>query len=187
MKILPLFLLLFSLKAAAQHKMLTQKEAEAYINTQQDVPVEEVDSTYPYFDLLIRRQAGDVVVTQNSVFKIIKINTVESYSAAYIYLNGQEHSQAEITTLRQEIIKKFKAGTAFAGLIKKYNEDGNPAAGNYRFTNGMVVAEFYEALTTHKPGDIFTIDVPNNKWYYVAMRNPGTFSQQTVTVLKASY
>ncbi|MES2486156.1 MAG: hypothetical protein V4581_09465 [Bacteroidota bacterium] len=102
----------------------------------------------------------------------VKTMPVKTYSVGYIYLDGKKMHIAEINALRKKIIEEYKSGTDFKTLIDTYNMDHNPVARNYNFNAEEVVPEFTSAVKEHNVGDIFTVDVPDNKWYYVVLRNP---------------
>jgi parvulin-like peptidyl-prolyl isomerase len=98
-------------------------------------------------------------------------NPDATYNVSYIFLDGSKLSKDSIDMRRAGILSEFKAGANFKSLIDKYNMDGNPKADTFEFTRNGIVPEFTDGVTSHRPGEIFTIDVPSRKWYYVVLRN----------------
>src|SRR5690606_38498928 len=105
------------------------------------------------------------------------------YSAAYIYFDGSKLSLQEINRLRETVIEKHNKGIPYSDLIREYNMDNNPKSENFLFTNNETVEEFETAVKSHNHGEIFTVDVPKEKWYYVVMRN----ADADPTVFKVPY
>jgi len=95
-----------------------------------------------------------------------------TYSAGYIYLDGSKKTKTEIENIRKKIINDYNHGINFITLAQKFNMDGNPHPEKFEFKEEEVVPEFSKAVKEHKPGEIFIVDVPSKKWYYVAVRNP---------------
>jgi parvulin-like peptidyl-prolyl isomerase len=47
-----------------------------------------------------------------------------------------------------------------------------------------MVKEFEDAVKGHKKGDIFTVDIPGNKWYHVVLKKFDDTYIKTATILK---
>lgn len=59
--------------------------------------------------------------------------------------------------------------------------DGNPNCDLGWFSEEMMDKEFSTAVKKHRKGDIFTIDVPDKKWYYVTLK---PFDNRQVKIYK---
>ena len=134
---------------------------------------------------LFMMKSGEIFWADNVIYKIIKSTTALSFRASYIYMDGNKLSIQSIDSLRKVILTKYKNGTSFLDLVKEYNMDRNPTGDLGWFTEGMMVKEFEMAVRQHKANDIFTIDIPSNKWYYVTLKTFDDRNVKTLTVLKA--
>ena len=90
------------------------------------------------------------------------------FSSQYIYLDGTQLSMKEIDSIRSEILARRDED--FLSLVKEYNMDGNPTGRLDWVAKKALVKEYELAVLSHKKGDIFTVDVPSNKWYYVVLK-----------------
>ncbi len=117
-------------------------------------------------------------------YKIIGINITTSLRTSYIYLDGSKLAQSKIDSLRKVIIAQYSNGKSFPELAKEYNMDGNPTCDLGWFSEGMMVKAFSAAVKEHKKGDIFTIDIPENKWYYVTLKTFDNKEEKVYTALK---
>ena len=114
----------------------------------------------------------NIVITCFFLSNLQPVPQTYTYSVGYIYLDGSKLDMAKIDELRREIITQYNQGEPFKNLAAKYNMDGNLKPEQFEFVEEDVVPEFSQAVKNHKVGDIFTVDVPYNKWYYVVLRNP---------------
>ncbi len=85
-------------------------------------------------------------------------------------LSGEKYDPFQIDSLRQIIIKRYNAGQDFTSLVKEYSMDRNPTGETAWFYNGMLVQEFDNAVRKRKKGEIFTVDVSEQNWYYVVLK-----------------
>jgi parvulin-like peptidyl-prolyl isomerase len=120
----------------------------------------------------------------NQVYKVLKIDTIYSFRASYIYLSGYQLTKQAIDSLRKLIITKYKAGTPFAQLAAQYNMDGNKTGDTGWFPAKRMVPEFEQAVKNHKKGEIFTVDTPSQDWYHVVLKTHDDTYQKEVTILQ---
>lgn len=104
------------------------------------------------------------------LFKVLNRRNVEISKVQYIFFDGNKMSKDEIDSLRTIIMNKYRNGTDFIKLVKEYTMDGNPTGDLQWFYEGIMVKEFEEAVMPRKKGEIFTVDVDSNKWYYVVLK-----------------
>lgn len=135
------------------------------------------DITLPLFD----KSPGYTFSIDKNTYKIIETTPVPQFRASYIYLDGSKLTLKEIDSLRTIIITSYQSGTPFYELVKTYTMDGNPTGDLDWFGEGMMMPEFESAIRRHSKGDIFTVDIPSNKWYYVALK---TFDDRTIRITK---
>jgi len=128
------------------------------------------------FPDIIKANVGDVVLKQFNpnaptfVIKILTETEEELCKLKYIYLSGNKLSKLQIDSLRTIIINRYKNGTDFEMLAKKYTMDKNPTGDLDWFSKGMMVEEFDKAVRYRKKGEIFTVDVTNKDWFYVVLK-----------------
>ncbi len=96
-------------------------------------------------------------------------------------LNGDKLSIQQIDSLRKVIIDKYNNGTSFSDFAKDYNMDSNPNCDLSWFSKEIMVKEFSTAVKEHKKRNIFTIDVPSKKRYYVTLK---PFDNRQVKIYK---
>jgi PPIC-type PPIASE domain len=193
-KITFVFLILFFQNIYSQNikdkldKVTTIEEAEKFIEENPELIPEvfnispEVDTLVPaYFKTL---KAGNVITENGNTFKIISVIKGKALRVSYIYLDGSKLTLNKINKLRPQIISQYKKGTKFPDLAKKYTMDGNVKADLNWFTEDMMVPEFVNAIKIHKKGEIFTVDVPENKWYYVTLKTHEDKEVTKITMLK---
>lgn len=102
--------------------------------------------------------------------KSIKILPIKAMRVSYIYLDGSKLSNSEIDKLRKKIISAYKSGKPFADLANQYTMDLAKDGDLNWFDQGMMVQVFEDAVLAHKKGDIFMVDIPDKKWYYVVLK-----------------
>ena len=116
------------------------------------------------------KKTGDVFSDGNFMYKVLSTKKVVAHRVSYIFLDGSKLTVDAINKLRKTILEKYKSGTPFADLALEYTMDGNQTGDLNWFTDGMMDAEFEKAVKKHKHNDIFTVDIPYNKWYYVTLK-----------------
>ncbi|WP_161627186.1 peptidylprolyl isomerase [Flavobacterium subsaxonicum] len=171
MKHLLLFLLL-PLCNYAQTNLMSKEEANKYLyDKSTKVAITHICEKQPYYPIVSPYKEGEFIEKDGRILQVTKIAKDETFCVAYIFLDGSKLSEKEIADVREEILKKHKEGAAFKDLIKQYNTDGNPNSEYFSFSEKGIVPQFTAAVKSHNPGDVFTIDVPQKKWYYVVMRH----------------
>ncbi|KJD33587.1 hypothetical protein PK35_07040 [Tamlana nanhaiensis] len=126
---------------------------------------------------LFKLGVGSTKKTENefetTYFKIIKRHKKVYQRASYIYLDGNTYDKKNLNDLRKLIINKYNNGSAFDFLAKQYSMDGNANKGGDLgwITKGDLHEDFEPFILDdhHEVGEPFTIDIPKNNWYYVAM------------------
>nr|WP_315222791.1 peptidylprolyl isomerase [uncultured Flavobacterium sp.] len=144
-------------------------------------PEIETNLAYKIFD---KKKPGDVFSDQNGLYKVINSKKINAFRVSYIFLDGNKISIQSINDLRNTILKKYKNGISFTDLANEYNMDSNKNGDLGWFAEGTMVKEFESAIKNHHQNDIFTVDLNQQKWYYVVYK---TFTDRKVdelTILK---
>jgi hypothetical protein len=164
-------------------------EAETFIkaNPSNEGRLFIIDSgsdTSELFLPLYTKKIGFTFSIGNVDFKILQMDSTMSFRVNYIYLNGEQLSKDTIDILRREIISKYKAGESFSDLVQQYSMDGSINGDTKWFTEGMMVKGFEDAVKTHRQGDIFIVDTPENHWYHVVLKTYNNTFIKRVTLIK---
>ncbi|MCB9187929.1 MAG: peptidylprolyl isomerase [Flavobacteriales bacterium] len=136
---------------------------------------------------------GDIVKKQHHskapkfALKILKEVDEELCKVKYIYLDGSKLSSAKIDSIRSIILERYKNGEEFETLVKEYTMDGNSTGDLGWFYKGMMVDDFDAAVRTRKQGEIFTVDVPQNNWYYVVLKTHSNKTEPVKLGIKIKY
>ncbi len=149
------------------------------------------DSTLPE---IVAAEVGDLVLStfnfmyDNFVVKVLDDRDVEFCRVKYIYLDGKALSKAKIEAIRSEILQRYSQGEDFETLVQDYNMDGSPTGDLGWFKENHLVDEFDRAVRKRKKGEIFKVDVPKYRWYYVVLKtHANKFEKAKVTVRIAYY
>lgn len=134
---------------------------------------------------LYKGKKGAVIKTRGFCFKIIQDTVKYALRASYIYLDGSALPGPAIDSIRALIMKRYARGVAFAKLADEYTMDHNPRHGDLGFFDpGSMVKEFGQAVRDHAKGEVFLVDVPSNKWYYVVKKTAADRVTREMTVLQ---
>jgi hypothetical protein len=135
----------------------------------------ELPDTTLFYKYLFTKKPGYVEVfetkghTDDYIIKILSNETVVNYRVNYIYLNNWKCSKNKIDSLRLVIYEKIKQGNDFNELVMEYSMDGSAKRGGDTgwFEKKQMVRTFESAVKNHKTGDIYSVDIPKYKWYYI--------------------
>ncbi len=146
------------------------------------------DTTY-FAKEMFTKKKGDIVDFSDNEFiyvtKAIAWRNVNQYRVSYIYLDNNIYTINEIDSLRKLINKKLKAGVKFSDLALTYSMDGNSKKGGDIgwFQEGQMIKIFEDSIKTHSLGDIYYVDVPENKWYYIVKNTYNPIQDKILDVI----
>lgn len=146
--------------------------------------VSAMNELEPIEEKLLAKKAGSVLKHGGYLYKVLESSVVHSFRVSNIFLNRKVLSLESIDSVRKTIIDRYRNGTPFTDLVRIYNMDSNPTGDVGWFSEGMMVTEFEDAVKAHRKNDIFTIDVPDQGWYYVTLKTHEDRRVKLVTVLK---
>jgi parvulin-like peptidyl-prolyl isomerase len=164
----------------------TIEEANTFAQTNK-VFISEIIEISPEIEekkIFSNRIKGEVFSDENNIYKILESNKIKAFKVSYIFLDGNKLSLESINDLRKNILKKHQKGIAFIDLVKEFNMDSNLSGDLGWFTEGMMVPEFENAIKSHNVNDIFTVDIPTEKWYYVTLKTFEEKEVENLTILK---
>jgi len=159
-----------------------------YGDTDWDTELVEVNlddpKVNPKFALL--KKGEQITLTEGNdkfVYKIISKERIKEFRVSHLYLDIKVLSISEIESLREMILEKYANGVAFSDLCRKYAHYSKPGDGDLKwFKENTMVKDFEDAIRKHKKGDIFTVDIPDEGWYYVVLK---TFNDRESILLNA--
>jgi len=133
---------------------------------------------------LFNKKIGYTFPIDDLTFKIIESITYLEFRVSYIYLDGSQLSIHQIDSIRKVILDKFKNGVYFFDLVKEYTMDGSQNGDLGWFEENVMHKEFEKAVKLYKKGEIFTVDIPDKKWYYVTFKTFDDRTTKKLTILK---
>jgi parvulin-like peptidyl-prolyl isomerase len=137
---------------------------------------------------LLKQNKGDVFSVGYVTYKVLEAKETVNYRANYIFLDGSTLSVTEIDSLKKIITQKANAGASFEQLSDQYTMDGNTTHGDTGWFFGieMMPKEFQEAVSKHKKGEIFYVDVSDKQWHYIVKKTYEDDLKKDITVLRAN-
>ena len=198
--ILVVLLLAVTVPALAQQtvtekfqKIVTVQDAEKFIEANQSLKPEMFKLSYGKDTSLIqkrllRQKQGDIFSVGYVTYKVLESKESVQYRASYIFLDGGALTKPEIDSLKKVIMDKINAGADWKALSTQYTMDGNTTFGDTGWFFGieMLPAEFQDAVSKHKTGEVFSVDVPEKQWYYIVKKTYDDNLKKDMTVLKAN-
>jgi hypothetical protein len=119
---------------------------------------------------IFSRRISDTLSDEKYLYKVIDTVTTLFSRVTYIYIDGATYSLRSIDSIRTVIMSKYKSGTPVKDLVKEYTMDGNPTGDLGWFSENQMTPGFGAAVRQHVKGDLFTVDIPDKKWYYVVLK-----------------
>jgi parvulin-like peptidyl-prolyl isomerase len=138
------------------------------------------DITPPLYD----KNSGDTFRLDAYDYKILDKTSYPEFRVSYIFLDGSQLNAKTIDRLRTEIVNKYKSGTPFSDLANAYTMDATPNGDVGWFKENVMAKEFELAVKEHKRNDLFTVDIPASKWYFVVLKTFDDRITKRLTVLK---
>ncbi len=137
---------------------------------------------------LLKQKKGDIFSVGYVTYKVIEGTETVNYRASYIFLDGSTLSIPEIDSLKKIIQQKAAAGVPFDQLSDTYSMDGNTTHGDtgWFFGEQMLPKEFQDAVSKHKTGEIFFVDVSDRQWHYIVKKTYDDQIKKDITVLRAN-
>ncbi len=177
------------IKNAGLSKIKTLSQAEIFVASNPKVKAQiftlesSTDSTESFIPLYSNK-VGFTIRIDKYNYKILEVDSTLSFRVNYIFLSGDKYTKKQADSLRKKIIEEYNTGGDYFKLVRKYNMDGNTTGDTHWFTTNMMVAEFEKAVRSHKKGEIFTVDTPEQNWYHVVLKSFDDTFIKKVTVLK---
>ncbi|MDI3321726.1 peptidylprolyl isomerase [Pinibacter soli] len=174
-------------------KITTMEQAQKFIDA--NAPLKPVifnvvagKDTTMIAKRLLRQTKGNVFNVGYTTYKVLESNESVKYRASYIFLDGGSLTPAEIDSMKKIITKKVDAGQSFDALSDQYTMDGNTTHGDtgWFFGEEMMPKEFQDAVSKHKTGEVFYVDVPDKQWHYIVKKTYDDDLKKEMTILRAN-
>jgi parvulin-like peptidyl-prolyl isomerase len=157
------------------------EEAENFIKLNPKSEITTLEISNDSLDYYKNRFLEKDLIDKN---RIIKIDPILSMRVSYIYLDSNKLTINEINRKRNEIIKLYKKGKSFGELATTYTMDSNVSKGDLGwFNEGVMHKAFEDAIKNHKKNDVFEVDIPENKWYYVVLKTYDDLPKSVLYIL----
>lgn len=116
---------------------------------------------------------GDVFFGRKLTYKILSKEKEVIYRCQYICLDGNAYSKEKADSVRQEILSKFHSGIPFEKLVAQYaGKDATRKGGDSGwFHKEKMGTTFSQAMENHSKGQVFNIDDPEKKAYYIVLKS----------------
>lgn len=158
------------------------EEAENFVKSNPKAAITTLKISSDSLDYYKNRFLEKDLIDQD---RIVKTESFVSMRVSYIYLDGNKLTINEINKKREEIIKLYKRGKSFGELATKYTMDGNTDKGDLGwFNEGVMHKTFEDAIKNHSMNDIFKVDIPENKWYYVVLKTYNNLPKSIFYILR---
>lgn len=149
-------------------KINSLEEAESFIKLNPKAEITTLVTTNDSLEYYKNRLLEKDMIDKN---RIVKTESIVAMRVSYIYLDGSKLTINDINKKREQIVKLYKKGKSFQDLVKIYNMDGNSNKGDLGwFNEGVMHKTFEDAIKNHKKNDLFEVDIPENKWYYIVLK-----------------
>ena len=134
-------------------------------------------------NILVNLRVGDTISINEWTYKMLESKEVNIYRVSYIYLDGSVLSIATIDSARSIILESYNNGESFNALVEKYNMDGHGGDLGW-FAEEWMVSDFTKTVAKHKKGEIFKVDVPSKKWYYITLKTEDNKTSHLIEVFR---
>ena len=140
------------------------------------------------FKLSIGRKKVIKTRFKKTYYKIIDKTKVDYCKFNIIVIDAQKKSNVAAKVIRNKVLSQYNEGYKFKDLAKHHSSGPNAKIGGD--TGWIKIGEMSETFDelafneNHNINDVFTIDDPVNKKYYVVMKTEEKKPIEEITVLK---
>jgi len=173
----------------------TSQEAQAYLSKSglkgNILELDEIQDSSVAAMKLFKAKPGELIEQTSTdksttfLYKQVTVNVSEADRVQYIFFDNTKLTRKQIDSLRSVVMKKLKAGETFTALAKQYSMDPSGKRGGDTgwYDREMYVAGFVSVVRAHAKGDVFLVDLPAEKWYYVVRKSHDPLKRKKITAL----
>lgn len=171
----------------------TQQQAKAYLSSSglkgRIMELDQLQDSSAIAIRLFNLKAGDIIeqsaadASTTYLYKLLSVAESPADRVQYIYFDGSKLAKKSIDSIRAVVMNKLKGGASFTSLAKEYSMDQNARRGGDSgwFDKDSFVGGFVTAVRSHSKGDVFTVDIPAQKWYYVVHKSHNAIRRKKIT------
>lgn len=173
----------------------TREQAEVYLAKTgykgNVVELDEIQDSSATATRFFKGKIGEVTEQTSAdksttfLYKPLALKETEADRVQYIYFDNTTLAKKKIDSLRAVVMKRANGGESFAALAREYSMDPSGKRGGDTgwYDRELFVPGFVSAVRAHTKGDIFLVDVPAEKWYYVVRKSHNPIKRKQVVGL----
>lgn len=135
---------------------------------------------------LLRKRLGSTVEwprpdgTATWKCTVVRVDTLRWFHVHYIFFNGWRLPPGGVDSLRTKALEELASGTPFEQVASAYGMDGNTTGDWGWKREDQAHADFAGAVLGRAIGGPFTVDIPENGWYYIVRKDEEDRMEQRV-------
>jgi parvulin-like peptidyl-prolyl isomerase len=132
---------------------------------------------------VIEQTSADKATTY--FYKALTSKESETDRVQYIFFDNTKVPKARIDSLRTVVMKRLKSRETFAALAKEYSMDrsGKRGGDSGWYDRAVYAQGFVSAVKSHAKGDVFLVDLPAEKWYYVVRKSHDPLKRKQIAAI----
>jgi hypothetical protein len=127
---------------------------------------------------------GETITIEQYTYKIISTEQQFRLRSSYIFMDANKLSAFSMDSIKNVIETRFKNGTDFNTLAAEYSMDGMKDCDLGWAEEGVLLKEIEDGIRSHKVNDLFIVDLPDKKWYFIVLKTFDEIFVTESTVLK---
>jgi hypothetical protein len=104
---------------------------------------------------------------------MVRVDTMRWFHVHYIHFNGWRLPPGGVDSLRGRALEELQAGVPFEQVAAAYGMDGNTTGDWGWKREDKAHGTFAAEVLARTPGEVFTVDIPENGWYYIVRKDEG--------------
>jgi parvulin-like peptidyl-prolyl isomerase len=172
---------------ADQQKIYTLKDVKDYDLKHPEIKAMVYSETVSKDSVeIVKKLHHNVLYYGNDLHRVIDVSPVVEMRARCIVFDAKKMPVSEINNKRNEILRYYSQGKSFKELAIEYTMDPGATKGGDLgwFTEKQMMGDFGKTVGTHKKGDIFTVDMERNDWYFVVLKTEDTQTRYEVSIVQ---
>lgn len=173
----------------------TSQQAEAYLVKSglkgRVLELDEIRDSSAAALKLFKAKPGEIIEQASSdnsitfLYKTLTIKESEVDRVQYIFFDNSKVKKPRIDSTRAVVMKRLNGGETFEAMAKQYSMDPNGRRGGDLgwYERDKFAPGFVTAVRLHKKGDIFLIDLPAEKWYYVVRKSHESLKRKKIAAV----
>lgn len=174
----------------------TEQEAKAYLSKSglkgRILELDEARDSSAAALKLYRAKPNEIIEiispdkTATYFYKTLTSKESEVHRVQYVFFDNNKLTKKRIDSLRAIVMKRIKAGETFETMASEYSMDtyNSKRGGDLGWYDPQtMVAGFTVAVRSHARGEVFLVDLPAEKWYYVVRKSHDARKRKQIKAL----